>query len=144
MLAYLEQVFGDPNRRANAETQFRALRQGSKDFNNFWAKFQRLSIELDRNEATLISDLTSKLSYEMQRQLNTGDKELTDLLKYVERCQHVAQRFKDAARIKAASEKYAEKRAAATTASAASAPRKVSTTTTTTQTASFSAEPTSQ
>ena len=35
MLTYLERVFGDPNRRANAETQFRALRQGSKDFNTF-------------------------------------------------------------------------------------------------------------
>lgn len=74
MLACLERVFGDSNRRENAETEFRALRQGGKDFNTFWAEFQRLAIELDRNDATLISDLTSKLSYEMQRQLNTGDK----------------------------------------------------------------------
>ena len=65
MLAYLEQVFGDPNRRANAEIQFRALHQGSKDFLIFWAEFQRLSIELNRNNETLISNFTSKLSYEM-------------------------------------------------------------------------------
>ena len=39
MLAYLELVFGDPNRRANAETQFCALCQGSKDFNTFWTEF---------------------------------------------------------------------------------------------------------
>ena len=138
MLAYLERVFGDLNRRANAETQFRALRQGSKDFNTFWAEFQRLSIELNRNDETLISDLTSKFSYEMQLQLSTSDEELTDLLKYAERCQRVAQRLKDAGRAKVAAEKYAEKRAATT---AKTAPKKVSTSTTTTQTTSSSAEP---
>ena len=141
MLAYLERVFGDPNRRANAETQFCALRQGSKDFNTFWAEFQRLSIELDQNDATLISNLTSKLSYEMQRQLSTGDEEPTDLLKYVERCQRVAQRLKDAARTKAASEQYNEKRAAAASVSSTPAAKKVATSTTTTQTTSSLAEP---
>ena len=141
MLAYLERVFGDPNRRANAETQFRALRQGSKNFNTFWAEFQRLSIELDRNDVTLISDLTSKLSYEMQCQLSTGDEEPTDLLKYAERCQRVAQRLKDAARRKAASEKYNEKRAATAPSSSTPAAKKATTSTTTTQTTSSSAEP---
>ena len=47
MFAYLERVFGDPHKRQNAETEFQALRQGSKDFNTFWAEIQRLSIELD-------------------------------------------------------------------------------------------------
>ena len=37
----------------------------------------------------LIRDLTSKLTYEMQRQLNTDNKELIDLLKYIERCQRI-------------------------------------------------------
>ena len=46
MLAYLERVFGDPNRRQNAEYEFRVLYQ-TGDFNTFWAKFLRLSIELD-------------------------------------------------------------------------------------------------
>ena len=133
MLAYLERVFGDPNRRANAETQFRALRQGNKDFNTFWAEFQRLSIELDRNNATLISDLTSKLSYEMQRQLSTGNEKPTDLLKYAERCQRVAQRLKNTARTKAALERYNEKcAAAAALASSTLAAKKATTSTTTT------------
>ena len=140
MLAYLERVFGDPNRRANAETQFRALRQGNKDFNTFWAEFQRLSIELNWNNEMLISDLTSKLSYAMQLQLSTGDEEPTGLLKYAERCQRVAQRLKDAGRAKVAAEKYAEKQAAAT-AKTAPAPKKGSTSTTTMQTTSSSAEP---
>ena len=47
MLAYFERVFGDSNRRANAETKFRDLQQDRKDFNTFFAEFQRLAIELD-------------------------------------------------------------------------------------------------
>ena len=35
MFAYLEQVFSNPNRRQNAETEFWALRQGNKDFKIF-------------------------------------------------------------------------------------------------------------
>ena len=65
MLAYLERVFGDPNRRQNAEYKFRVLYQ-TGDFNTFWAKFLWLSIELDRNESTLISDLTFKLSHDVR------------------------------------------------------------------------------
>ena len=48
MLAYLERVFGDSNRRRNAEYEFRYLYQSEgQDFNTFWAEFLRLSIELD-------------------------------------------------------------------------------------------------
>ena len=86
MLTYLKRVFGYSNRRKNTENKFRALRQGSKNFNTFWAEFQRLAIELDWNDATLISNLMSKLMYNMQRQLNTGDKQLTNLLEYAEHC----------------------------------------------------------
>lgn len=135
MLAYLKQVFGDSNRRENAENEFRALRQSGKDFNTFWAEFQRLAMELDRNDATLISDLTSKLSYQMLRQLNTGDKRPTDLLEYAERCQRVYQGLKDVARAKAASERYMEKRAAARATTTTPA-KKVTTSTTTTRTPS--------
>ena len=86
MFTYLERVFGDLNRLKNAENEYQTLRQGNKDFNAFWAEFQRLAIELDRNDITLISDLTSKLLLEMQRQLNTRDERPTDLLKYAKRC----------------------------------------------------------
>ena len=86
----------------NAENKFWALRQDSKNFNIFWAEFQQLSIELDRSKATLISDLTSKLSYDMRWKLSSGDKRPIDLLKYAEHCQCVYQDFKDLARMKAA------------------------------------------
>ena len=89
MLAYLEQVFGDPNRRQNAEYKFRILHQKGHNFNTFWAEFFWLSFELDQNDSTLISDLTFKLSHDVRRQLINGDKLPTDLFKYAKRCQRV-------------------------------------------------------
>ena len=103
MLAYLERVFGDSNRRRNAEYEFRYLHQ-TGDFNTFWAEFLRLSIKLDRNEATLISDLTHKLSVEMRLQLINGDKEPTDLFQYSERCRRVYQGLQEITRAEALEE----------------------------------------
>ena len=101
MLAYLERVFGDPNRRANAEYEFRILHQEGQDFNTFWTEFLRLSIELDQNKSTLISDLTFKLSHDIRRQLINGDEPSTNLFKYAEWCQRVYQGLKDLTRVEA-------------------------------------------
>ena len=65
MLAYLERVFRDSNKRWNAKYKVQYLRQTS-DFNTFWAEFLQLSIELDQNKATLISNLTHKLLLDVQ------------------------------------------------------------------------------
>ena len=133
MLAHLERVFGDSNRLENAENEYQNLRQGNRDFNSFWADFQQLALEINRNEATLISDLTSKLSLEMRRQLASGDKRPTDLHEYAERCQRVYQDIKDIARATAAAERYKEKCFATTLGPATNpAAKKVATTSTTT------------
>ena len=71
-------MFGDPNRRQNAEYKFWGLYQTS-NFNTFWTKFFWLSIKLDQNESMLISNLTFKLSHNVQRQLINRDKSLTNL-----------------------------------------------------------------
>ena len=94
----------------------------------------------------LISNLTFKLTYEMQRQLSTGDKEPTNLLKYAKHCQRVSQRLKDAARTKAALERYIEKRATASTLDAATitTPAKKVSTSTTMQTTTLAAKPSRQ
>ena len=107
-----------------------------KRLQHFFAKFQRLAMELDWNKATLISNFMFKLSYKMQRQLSTGNKKPTNLFRYAKRCQRVLQRLKNPAHIKAVSKKYAEKNATAATAttSISPAPKKVSTSTTTIQT----------
>ena len=139
MLVYLQLVFGNLNRRENTENDFRALRQENQDFATFWTEFQRLSIELNWNNAILINNLTSKLSIKMRRQLSIGDKRPTNLFKYAKRCQRVYQDLKNIARAKAASDQYTEKRAAAAATSSHTSPtKKVATTnTTTTQTMSF-------
>lgn len=66
VMAYLCRIYRDPHRVANAEKNFCTLRMDNRDCNTFWAEFQGLTIELDRNDKTLISVLTHKLSYEMQ------------------------------------------------------------------------------
>ena len=110
ILTYLEQVFRNLNRRQNAENKYQTLRQSSKDFNTFWGKFQWLAVELDQTQATLISDLTSKLSFDMQRYIVNGDEEPTDLLKYAAQCEQVYQKLKDIACVTAAVERSKEKR----------------------------------
>lgn len=92
---YLERVYGDPNRKHTALTEFRKLRQGMKEFNGFWADFQRLSAELDHNEETLIEELRDKLSIEIQRQLATGEDDPADLYDFARRCQRIDQRLRD-------------------------------------------------
>ena len=139
MLTYLERVFGNSNRQRNAENDYQNLRQGSKDFNTFWGEFQRLAVELDRTQATLISDLSSKLSLDMQLYMVNGDEEPTDLLKYAAQCERVYQKLKDIACVTAAVERSKEKRASNNTLAA----KKVatSTSTTTTRSTSSPAEP---
>ena len=90
MFDQLERTYGDPNRKQTAMNDFRSLRQGSKDFNTFWAEFQRLAAELDHNEATLISELKHKLSWGMNRQLATGAEAPTDLYEFAHKCQRLS------------------------------------------------------
>ena len=80
MFTYHKQVFGDPNRRQNAEYKLQVLYQ-TGNFNTFWAKFFWLSIELDWNKSTLISNLTFKLFYDIQQQLVNRDKSPINLFK---------------------------------------------------------------
>ena len=66
----------------------------------------------------------------MQRQLNTGDEQPTNLLKYAKRCQRVYQGLKNVACVTAAVKQAKEKRALTLAA------KNVATSTTTTQTTS--------
>ena len=78
-------MFGDLNRRQNAEYKFQVLYQ-TGNFNTFWAWFFCLSIELDQNKSTLISNLIFKLFYDVQQQLINRDEPPTNLFKYTKRC----------------------------------------------------------
>jgi hypothetical protein len=71
MLEVLERIFADPNRRMTALQEFRRLYQGNKDFNSFWAEFQRLAAEIDYSPETLIDELRNKVSAELERAIIT-------------------------------------------------------------------------
>ena len=66
MLDTLTSTFSDPNQKQTAHTKYWILRQGDWEFNNFWAKFQRLAAELDHSKETLIDDLIKKCHYTIQ------------------------------------------------------------------------------
>ena len=86
--------FGDTNRKRNARMEYRSLRQGTRDFNTFWAQFQRLAAELDHSEETLIDDLIEKCHHSIQRHLVDGEEDPTNLLQLAKRCQRIEQRLK--------------------------------------------------
>jgi branched-subunit amino acid aminotransferase/4-amino-4-deoxychorismate lyase len=57
MFEVLDRFFSDPDRRFTAQRAYRKLFQNKDNFATFWAEFQRLTIELDYSEETLIDDL---------------------------------------------------------------------------------------
>ena len=69
--------------------EYKLLQQGTQDFSTFWARFLKLSQELDYLEATLIDDLIKKCDYTIQERLATGKKNPTDLLKLAKHCQRI-------------------------------------------------------
>jgi hypothetical protein len=86
MLEVLERVFGDPNRRMTALQEFRKLYQGNKDFNSFWADFQRLAAEIDYSPETLIDELRNKVSAELERAIIT-ETDPVDVYALARKCQ---------------------------------------------------------
>ena len=67
----LDKVFSDPDRRYTARQAYRKLYQNKDTFATFWAEFQRLTVELDIDEETLIDDLRHKVNSKMQAALVT-------------------------------------------------------------------------
>ena len=128
MLECLKAVYGNPNWKRNLRNKYRNLRQDDKDFNTFWAEFQRLAADLDHNEATLIDDLVHKSHHTIQLQLATGDELPTSLSALALHCQRIWQSLKNANYNQVASKRFVERKKrlggtkATTTAPSASAP----------------------
>jgi hypothetical protein len=61
----LDKVFSDPDRKYTARQAYRKLYQNKDTFATFWAEFQRLTVELDIDEETLINDLCHKVNTKM-------------------------------------------------------------------------------
>ena len=66
----------------------------TKDFNNFWVKFQVLASKLDHNKATLISKLKYKLTPSLSWAMAGGVSWPTDIHEYAKQCQQMYQDLK--------------------------------------------------
>lgn len=69
MLSYLEEAFGDPDRKQNAENKLYNLKQRHLDFSVFFAEFERLALESEVPEAALPPLLSQGVSREIQDML---------------------------------------------------------------------------
>ncbi len=90
----LYQIFDDSNRRTNALKTYRRLKQieSFKDFNTFWAEFQRLASDSELyNQEALLEDLKDKMSYELQKTLAIESYKATDLHEFVKMCRYTNQ-----------------------------------------------------
>ncbi len=94
----LYQIFDDSNRRTNALKIYRRLKQieSFKDFNIFWAEFQRLISDSKLyNQKTLLEDLKNKMSYELQKTLAIESYKTIDLHEFVKMCRYTNQTLKN-------------------------------------------------
>ncbi len=94
----LYQIFDHSNRRTNAVKTYRRLKQieSFKDFNIFWAEFQRLISDFELyNQKTLLEDLKNKMSYELQKVLVIESYKATDLHEFIKMCRYTNQTFKN-------------------------------------------------
>jgi hypothetical protein len=86
MLETLEKVYRDPDRRTTALQEFRKLYQGNRDFNSFWAEFQRLAAEVDYSPETLIDELRNKVSVDLEYAIIT-ETDPVDVYALARKCQ---------------------------------------------------------
>jgi hypothetical protein len=94
----LYQIFDDSNRRTNALKAYRRLKQieSFKDFNIFWAEFQRLVSDFELyNQKALLEDLKNKMSYELQKVFAIESYKATDLHEFVKMCRYMNQILRD-------------------------------------------------
>ena len=94
MFEILQKAYGDVNQAHTAMNKFQDLKM-TKDFNSFWAEFQILALELDHNEATLISELKYKLTSSLSRAMADSVSQLKNIHEYAQQCQLAYQDLKD-------------------------------------------------
>jgi hypothetical protein len=94
----LYQIFDDSNHRINALKAYRRLKQieSFKNFNIFWAEFQRLASDSELyNQKTLLENLKNKMSYELQKVLVIESYKIIDLHEFVKMCRYTDQTLRD-------------------------------------------------
>lgn len=69
ILEILEKAFGDPNRASYATRKLHELRQTNREFNEFYAEFQRLALDSKIDEMSLVPILERAISRELKQLL---------------------------------------------------------------------------
>jgi len=77
VICVLNNAFGDPDPLATARSKLHQLKQGKKEFTNYFAEFQTLVSKLDWNECAKTDALKEDLSIELHRQLIGKSRDLT-------------------------------------------------------------------
>jgi hypothetical protein len=92
LIQILEDAFGNPNRKRDAEAHLARISQGEKDFSSYFAEFQRYSAEVDWNESAKLSALQRGLSPRLKQDLVSVVDEPTGFKEWVELCQKLDNR----------------------------------------------------
>ena len=88
ILQTLKNVFDDFNRKLIVINEFRALRMSDKNFYFFWAEFQRISVDLNYNENTLMTKMIHKLHSKLQR-LIMIEHQIANIYNLTKQCQRI-------------------------------------------------------
>ncbi len=72
ILEILEKAFGDPNRSSRATQKLQEIRQANREFNIFYAEFQRLALDSGLDEISLVPILERAISRELKQLLVTS------------------------------------------------------------------------
>ena len=73
MIRFLENAFGDPDRKASAQRELQTLKQKNQDFATFIAEFLRVAPDAEFNEESQKAMLLSSLSRELRELLINHD-----------------------------------------------------------------------
>ena len=87
LLLLLEHAFGDPDRKATAQRELRALRQANREFHVYLADFQRIAPDTNFDEEAQRAALQQGISEELQQLMVTQQvpEDLNELISLLQR-----------------------------------------------------------
>jgi hypothetical protein len=78
----ISKAFGEANSREVARRKLKELKQGSRSASAYWADFQRITADLDYNDAMYIDQFQDGLHLDVQRQLALLDEKPTEITEF--------------------------------------------------------------
>lgn len=83
--AAIGRAFGEADSKEVARRKFKAARQGNRSAAAYWADFQRITADLDYNDAMYIDQFNDGLHIDVQRQLALLDTKPTTMIEFANR-----------------------------------------------------------